>query len=414
MNLFLSILPLLVIIVLLVLKQHMLVAGLAGAILAAIIGGISPADAAGIVQTSIGTMLGYLAPVIYAAGAMMVAQSGSFKALAGFAQEKLKDNVAWVAGAFVLIQALATYMAGMGAGNTMVIAPLVAAAVGAVPEVIAGMAIATAACFTTSPASTETVLAAEAAARDVGEHANAMLPFTLLFVLIGAALAVWGVKKRGTMISEDNKLSDENAVENTSLVQAIPAVVLIILVIFGGKINGLIGLHIFAPIINVIIAALLCLVCCKTPVNDVCNNLIDGSRYILTTLFGVGIFLGFINVVAENGTFEQLAGIAGQAPEALIVPAAIILAFLIAIPSGAFCAGVLTLILPTLSALNLGSLAMGLVAIAAGFGTQVSPVQINVAALSDGFKVDVMKIIKDNFKYVVACLVILVLVSFFA
>ncbi|MBQ1305861.1 MAG: hypothetical protein IIY44_05705 [Erysipelotrichales bacterium] len=411
MQLFLSLLPLIIVVVLLILKQHMLVAGLAGGIVAAIIGHMTPAHAAGIVQSSIGTMFSYLAPILYAAGAMMVAKSGSFKALASFAQEKLKDKVAWIAGVFVLIQALATYMAGMGAGNTMVIAPLVAAAVGAVPEVIAGMAIATAACFTTSPASTETVLAAEAAARDVAEHSSAMLLFTLLFVILGAALAVVGVMKRGTMISDANK-TDESG-EKYSLVQAIPAIVLVILVIFGGKINGLIHLSIFAPVINVLVAAILCLVCCKTKVSDLCNNLIDGSRFILTTLFGVGIFLGFINVIAELGTFENLAALAGKAPTALVVPAAILLAFLIAIPSGAFCAGVLTLVLPTLSLLGLPSTAMGLVAIAAGFGTQVSPVQINVAALSDGFKVDVMKVIKGNLRYVLCALVILIICSFF-
>ncbi|MBP3891620.1 MAG: hypothetical protein J6D29_05550 [Solobacterium sp.] len=411
MNLFLNLLPLIVIVVLLVLKQHMLVAGLAGGVVAMVIGGMTPAHAAGIVQSSIGTMLGYLAPVLYAAAAMMVSKSGSFNALVDFAQEKLKGKVAWIAGVLVLIQALATYMAGMGAGNTMVIAPLVAAVVGAVPEVIAGMAIATAACFTTSPASTETVLAAEAAARDVAEHSSAMLPFTLIFVLLGAALAVWGVTKRGTMLNE-NVVSDETR-EKTSLVQAVPALVLVILVIFGGKINGLTGLSLFAPVVNVLVAAILCVVCCKTSVKDVCDNLIDGSRFILTTLFGVGIFLGFIQVVAELGTFEQLAALAGKAPSILIVPAAIILAFLIAIPSGAFCAGVLALVLPTLSALGLPSTAMGLVAIAAGFGTQVSPVQINVAALSDGFKVDIFKIVKDNMKYVLCGLAILVIASFF-
>ncbi len=407
--LLLNVLPLLVIIVLLVLKQHMLVAGLAGGIIAMVIGGMNPAGAAGIVQSSIGTMLGYLAPVLYAAAAMMVSKSGSFEALVNFAQEKLKDKIAWIAGVFVLIQALATYMAGMGAGNTMVIAPLVAAAVGAVPEVIAGMAIATAACFTTSPASTETVLAAEAAARDVAEHANAMLPFTLIFVILGAALAVWGVKKHGTMLKENAGRAEK---KDTSLVQAVPALVLVILVIFGGKINGLLGLHVFAPVVNVLVAAVLCVLCCKTKPSDVCGNLIDGSRFILTTLFGVGIFLGFIQLVAELGTFEQLAALAGRAPAALIVPAAIVLAFLIAIPSGAFCAGVLALVLPTLSALGLPSTAMGLVAIAAGLGTQVSPVQINIAALSDGFKVDIFKIVRDNFKYILCGLVILIAASF--
>jgi hypothetical protein len=34
------------------------------------------------------------------------------------------------------------------------------------------------------------------------------------------------------------------------------------------------------------------------------------SQYILTRLFQVGIFLAFINVIAETGTFAVIAGVA--------------------------------------------------------------------------------------------------------
>ena len=122
--------------------------------------------------------------------------------------------------------------------------------------------------------------------------------------------------------------------------------------------------------------------------------------------------MGFINIIAELGTFEQLAALVGNAPSAVIVPCAVIMSFLIAIPSGAMCAGVLALILPTLSLLGMPSSAMGFVAIAAGIGTQVSPVQVNLAALSDGFKVEVMTIVKNNMKYMAIALGLLVICSF--
>ena len=128
----------------------------------------------------------------------------------------------------------------------------------------------------------------------------------------------------------------------------------------------------------------------------------------------MGIFLGFINIIADLGTFEQLAELVGKAPQVIIVPCAIIMAFLIAIPSGAMCAGVLALILPTMSLLGMPSAAMGMVAVAAGLGTQVSPVQINIAALSDGFKVDIMTIVKNNMKYVLIALAVLIVASFIA
>ncbi len=102
----------------------------------------------------------------------MIARSGSFKALVELLNRKLKGKLPWLAAAIVLVQALATYMAGMGAGNTMVIAPLMFAAVGFIPEVVAAMAIATAIGFTTSPASTETGLAATAAGMEVGDFAK--------------------------------------------------------------------------------------------------------------------------------------------------------------------------------------------------------------------------------------------------
>jgi len=128
-------------------------------------------------------------------------------------------------------------------------------------------------------------------------------------------------------------------------------------------------------------------------------------------LFAVGIFLAFINMIAEIGTFEEIASIANNAPESVVLPVAMVIAFLIAIPSGAFAAGVLTLILPTLSALGLPSEAMGFVAIATGLGTQISPVQINVAALAKGFDIDIIDVIKANFKYVIGSLILLIIIA---
>ena len=123
------------------------------------------------------------------------------------------------------------------------------------------------------------------------------------------------------------------------------------------------------------------------------------------------MFLAAINLIAELGTFAQLAAIASKVPEAIILPTAIIIAFLIAIPSGAFAAGVLTLILPTLSVLGLPSEAMGFVAIATGLGTQLSPVQINVAALSKGFEIEIIDVIKTNVKYILATLVLVIIIA---
>lgn len=413
MNLLINTLPLILILVLLFKRKHMLFAGLMGGILAVIIGGLEFQKVSQIFVGSIKNMLGITVPIIYAATATMVSKAGSIESLVELARRSLKGKVSILAGIVVLIQAFATYMAGMGAGNTMVTSPLIAAAVGAVPEVIAAMAIATAVGFTTSPASTETALAAESAGRDVVAHASAMMPYTIAFYLLAAGLAIYGVYKRGSLIKSNAKIEYSSTDKSNSVLlkQSIPAIALLVMVVAGSKMNLLIGIKLFSPATVVIITSILTVLLTPLDIDRTCNALIDGSKFILTTLFSVGIFLSFINMIGELGTFGQLAALASNVPEAVVLPVAMIIAFLIAIPSGAFTAGVLTLILPTLSVLGLPSEAMGLVAIATGLGTQVSPVQINVAALAEGFNVDIIDIIKGNVKYVLGALALLIIIG---
>ncbi|WP_207753509.1 hypothetical protein [Sporosalibacterium faouarense] len=414
--LIINILPLVLIVVLLFKRKHMLFAGVCGGVLAMIIGKMTVGDATGIFLGGVSNMLGITVPILYAATAAMVAKGGSIQSLVELSKRGLKGKISILAGIMVLIQAFATYMAGMGAGNTMVTAPLIAIAVGAVPEVIAGMAIATAVGFTTSPASTETALAAESAGREIAAHAAAMRPFTILFFLLAAGLAMYGVYKRGGLTIKETVATKDGSIEEkedttTLWKKAIPSLALLIMVVGGSKINSLIGISIFSPATTIIFTSVLTVIFTPLNINKTSEALVDGSRFILTTLFSVGIFLGFINMIAELGTFEQIAAIAGNAPQMIVVPVAMIIAFLIAIPAGAFCAGVLTLVLPTLAALGLPSEAMGFVAIAAGLGTQVSPVQINVAALAEGFDMDIMDVIKENIKFIISAMVILVILA---
>lgn len=427
MDLLLMILPLALILFLLLRKVHMLVAGLAGGVLAIIVSwilvgtgalqtGLTPVEINNlIVNTAIRNMLSlYLAPVVYASAALMIARSGSIKALIEALRRLLKGNLAYLAAAIVLVQGFATYMAGLGAGNTMVIAPLMAVAVGFLPEVVAGMAIATAIGFTTSPASTETALAATAANMEVGAFANMMLPFTIVMYLLAAGLAFWGVAKKGALLRQGEQVVNEYANTPTKelWLKVVPALTFLVVVVLGSTFNRLLPFAVFVPIINVLLVAVLVVIFGKQKPNEVGQNLIEGSQFILTTLFGVGIFLGFINMIGFLGTFSQLAALAGSAPSWIVVVVACIFAFLIAIPSGAFAAGVLTLILPTLALIgNLSPLAFGLIAISVGLGTQISPVQINVAALSNGFKISTFDVIKGNMKYVIGAISLIAVVA---
>lgn len=413
MSLLINIIPLVVVLALLFKKQHMLFAGLVGGVLAILIGGLDMSQASQMFVGGITNMLSITVPIIYAASAAMVSKAGSIESLVELARRSLKGKVSILAGIIVLIQGFATYMAGMGAGNTMVTAPLAAAAVGAIPEVIVAMAIVSAVGFTTSPASTETVLAAESAGRDVISHAAAMRPYTIAFYLLAAGLAIYGVYKKGgiTKVNAEKEDIDKSRSNGTLLKQSIPAIALLVMVVGGNALNSLIGISLFTPATAVIFTSILTVLLTPLNINETSEALIDGSKFILTTLFAVGIFLSFINMIGELGTFEQIAALASNVPEGIILPVAMIIAFLIAIPSGAFAAGVLTLILPTLSALGLPSEAMGFVAIATGLGTQVSPVQINVAALSKGFEIDIMDVIKANLKYILGALILLIIIA---
>ncbi len=413
MNLLINIIPLAVIIVLLFKKQHMLFAGLVGGIIAVLIGGLDLAKASEMFVGGINNMMSITVPIIYAASAAMVSKAGSIESLVELAGRKLKGRISILVGFIVLIQGLATYMAGMGAGNSMITAPLAAAAVGAIPEVIAAMAIVSGVGFTTSPASTETVLAAESAGIDVMSQAAAMRPYTVIFYLLAVGLAVYGVYKRGSITKGSIDKEDKfKGLSNSTLFKhSLPAIALLLMVIGGSKVNSLIGINLFSPATTVIFTSILTVLLTPLNINQTCESLIDGSRFILTTLFSVGIFLSFINMIGGLGTFEQLASLVSNVPESIIVPVAMITAFLIAIPSGAFAAGVLTLVLPTLSQLGLPPESMGFVAIATGLGTQVSPVQINIAALSKGFETDIIDIVKGNLKYVLGALILLIIIA---
>ena len=434
MDVLLLILPLLVVIALIVLRQHMLVAGVAGALVAIIIGAVPLGELPDLFLGGVGQMLGITVPVVYAATAAMIAKAGGVKAMVVLAHRSLAGKVSILVGIMVIIQALATYMAGLGAGNTMVTAPLVAAAVGSVPHVIAGMAIATAAAFTTSPASTETAVTAEWADVPIMEHVANMQPYALLFILIGAGIAFYGVARHGVLLKdqpEDDETEDQDETsaldEETSpdeedfgamptgplTLRALPFLLFLIMVAFGSPINNLLDVALFTPPTILVITVVITFLVSRLTLDEASDAVVDGGRFILVTLFKVGMFLGFINMIGEIGTFEAIAGVAGQMPAQLVLPVAAVAGFVVAWPAGAFAAGVMTLIFPTLAEIGFTSVSMGLVAIAVGLGTQISPVQINVAALSYGFREEIVDIIRHNLRFVLGAFVLLLIITFF-
>ena len=141
--------------------------------------------------------------------------------------------------------------------------------------------------------------------------------------------------------------------------------------------------------------------------------MVDGSTYILTRLFQVGIFLAFINIIAETGTFAVIAGVASAAPIMIMVPVAILTGILIGIPAGAYVGSVLTLVLPVAVSLGFSSVELGLVAVGVGLGSQMSFVNITMQALSSGFQIPILEVVKGNVKWISIASVFLIAIGFF-
>ena len=150
-----GVVPIVLILGLLFMQVNMLVAALTGGVMAMIIGSLGLDVANKGLTEAVPRMLSITVPMINSALAMAVFQAGGYSAALTLVRRSIGGRVEYVGAFIVILQAAATYMSGIGGGSAMVIAPLAFAALGAIPAVIAGMSIAAAASFTTSPASLE-------------------------------------------------------------------------------------------------------------------------------------------------------------------------------------------------------------------------------------------------------------------
>ncbi|MGX7181958.1 citrate transporter [Enterococcus pallens] len=407
----LVIVPLILVLVLLFMKVDMIIAGLVAGVLAMLIGGVSLMDANAQLLETIPSMLSITVPIINSAVAMAVFKAGSYSAALTLAKRGTKGKVEFVSAFIVVLLAAATYMSGIGGGSAMVIAPLAFAAVGVVPELIAGMSLAAAVSFTTSPASLESSIVSKLGDVSVGDYVSVMRPYWLVFVALAIVLAFWGTKRRnvGFKESEDDVFDKKSNGELFKL--TLPATFLLFAVIFGPVVNDVIGFAFFTPLVYMILTLALVFICTDFTMNQSVEAMVDGSTYILTRLFQVGIFLAFINVIAQTGTFAVIAGIAQNAPEFIVVPVAILTGVLIGVPAGAYVGSVLTLVLPVAVSLGFPPLALGFVTMGVGLGSQMSFVNITMQALSSGFQIPILDVVKGNVKWLSLASVLLLAIG---
>lgn len=410
---FLSVIPVIVVLVLLFRRFNMLLAGLIGGVLAMLIGQIGIPQANKTFMDTIPMMLGaaVTVPILNSAVATAVFKSGGYTAALTLVNRAVKGRVEYIAVFIVLLQALATYMSGIGGGSAVVIAPLAFAAVGAIPELIAGMSIAAAAGFITSPASLETGVVTKLANIPHEAYVSTMRPYFILFTVLAMALAFWGAKRRGAL-GKENKESAASQMSTAELWKTtVPAIFLLFSVIAGPFINKAVGFPILGPLVYVVVTTLLIALFTKFSFNQSFESLVTGAEYILKALFSVGIFISFINLIGETGAFNTIASIAKAAPTFLMVPAAILGGFLIGWPAGAFVGSILSMVLPVAIALNFPPLAIGFVALGVGLGSQIAYVNITMQALSAGFQIPIEKVVSGNLKWILSCLAILLALS---
>lgn len=406
-----TIIPLIVVLTLLFLKVDMIIAGLAGGAIAMAIGGIGLAEVNTQFLEAIPTMLTITVPIVNSAIAMAVFKSGGYTAALTLAKRGTKGKVEYVSAFIVILVAAATYMSGIGGGSAMVIAPLAFAAVGVVPELIAAMSLAAAVSFTTSPASLESSIVSKLGDFPVSEYVATMRPYWLLFVAVAIVLAFFGTKRRNLGFKED-ETDEYSKLTNAQLFKlTLPAIFLLFAVILGPVINKVIGYALFTPLVYMVVTLALIYFCSTFKMNQTVEAMIDGSTYILTRLFQVGIFLGFINVIAQTGTFAVIASVAEAAPTALVVPVAVLTGILIGIPAGAYVGSILTLVLPVAVSLGFSPIALGFVTIGVGLGSQMSFVNITMQALSSGFNIPILDVVKGNVKWISLASVLLLVIS---
>lgn len=409
-----TVIPLFLILGLLFLQINMLVAALAGGIAAMILGQIGLTGTSQMMLDTVPKMLAITVPILNSAIATAVFKAGGYTAALTLVRRRIGGRVEYIGAFIVILQAAATYMSGIGGGSAMVIAPLAFAAVGAVPQVIAGMSIAAAASFTTSPASLESGIVSSLSGTPVAEYVTLMRPFWLLFCAIAVVIAFIGTKRSKTLFTGEES-AEMKVMSNSQLWRlTIPAIFLLAAVIIGPMINELMASPLFGPLSYTVITIALIYICSSLNLNQSVDAMVDGSQYILTRLFSVGLFLTFINIIGEAGAFTTIADVVQSAPASIVVPVAVLAGFIIGVPAGAYVGSILTLVLPVTVALHFTPLQIGLVAIGVGFGSQLSLVNITMQALSYGFKIPIIQVSRGNLPYVLGCMVLLLTFSFFA
>ena len=427
---FLLVVPLIVVLALLLppFRLHVIVAGLVGGVLAVIIGGLDLGQAADLFMDGSVELIGIEPIILFAATAMVLARAGSMSSTLKIIENRFKGRVELVVTAMVIVQALSVYVAGTGAGNTLITAPLILAAIGFNSWVVGALSVASAAAWSVSPAAAESAFISQAMGMSVADYVAFMRPYAVIIWLLAAILAYIGVvkaKKEGTLkpglsdgsagapedvgkTADGAELGDKN-VEPWK--RSLPFFLLLVLIVFSPIVNNLTGMELLSPLTIPLVVLVVMALLVKVKFNIVASEFIESSKIIMGYLFMAGVFLGFINMLTEIGTFEVLANLPAGLPIALLGLGGLVISFFIAIPAAAYTTAVLIFVVPVLQAIGVPTAYFGFVTMIVALGAMISPVQVNVAASAHGFQTTILRIVSNNLRFVPAAAIIVLIMS---
>ena len=408
MELIAPILPIVVVFILLVFRQHMLFAGLVGAALTVLFGRLSLETSNNVFLNALHQKIGVEVPLIYGALAVMLYNAGCFQALANLARHYGRGrHKIPVCLTLVLLHGVTTYLFGSASSMTAIFAPVLAHLVGTSPWVVAALSIVSAVGFSTSPASTETFITAQVAGRDIIEHSVAMFPYTIWFYVLALVLATWGLWKHKPSNAEVEPGIEPAGSLGGDWRRALPVFTLLLL-----EIACPFGFAFLTPLSILVIVFILTLFCMRIAPSEMCRLFLEGSMKVAERLFSIGLFLGFLTLMGEWGAGSSLLALTNHVPPSFLLPIVMLLAFVVAIPIGIHCSAILLMFLPTLAASHhLPSEALGLVTLATALGAHLSPVQVNIVSLGSKFDIPVSQVIRGNIPFIALSIAMLLFIA---
>jgi len=410
----LTIVPVVVVLVLLVMKFDMVIAGFVGGALAMVISGVNFETASMQMMEAMPAIFMDTRLIIDAALAGVILRTGGYGASIALMHKITKIKPAYIGIISIAWLAVCIFFSGNGAGSAFIIAPLAFIATGLSPLLATIFSFIIAVCIILSPFSVESGIIANAGGFEFGHIVFIMIGAFLIALFVGISVGIYRLKRTKINALPKKEYGQLDKLSKRELFKlVVPLKFLVLCILFGPLINTFLGLSIMTPIVYLSGTLILIYLCTSLSANEVVAILIEAASHILGRLFQVALFFGFINIIASTGTFRMLANTVSLVSPSLMIPLAVLVSVLLAIPTGVHTTFVLGTMLPFVANLGFGPIDIWLVSLGATIGTQLSVANMGLQALSFGFDQSLMQIIKRNRLWVGIMTVMLVVIALF-